>query len=161
MQDELLLSAIKVFVDTRSYNHANILISRLEDPYYRATAEILIASHAQRFSYQLAFTETFVNKEINAPLDKAIIMSQLALQNSILANHQKTNTLYQSVKQLLNSIPTSDRKDKALEIISSNFIRTFDTSYTRELQASIQSPAIQASLEAEITKALRVATLIN
>lgn len=161
LQDELLLNAIRVFVDTRSYNYANKLISRLKNPYYKATSEILIASHAQRYSHQLAFTETYVNKEISAPLDKAIIMSQLALQHSILANRQKTNTLYQSVKQHLNSVPTSERKDKALDIISSNFTRTLNTSYARELQASIQSPTIQANLEVEIAKTQRIASLIN
>ncbi len=147
IQDELLLKAIRVFVDTRSYNYANKLISRLENPYYRATSEILIASHAQRYSYQLAFTETYVNKEISSPLDKAIIMSQLALQYSILVNHQKTKTLYQSVKQYLNSVPASNGKDKALEIISSNFSRTLNTHYARELQTSIQSPAIHSMFQ--------------
>lgn len=160
-QDSLLYKAIQVFVSLGSYDNASELVGRLQGVNYRVTSNILMASHVQKNSDYLAQIEAQINKETTHSLDKAVLLSYLALQYSIQSDIKKTEALFQLTKNELNTTSPSLEKDEALVIISTNYSHILNTTYAHELLAFTQSPALQSTFKTEIANGQNVAALIN
>ena len=158
-QSELLLSAINVSLKANLTQNALTLSKEIQDPFSKVLAYDQIASYALPSNDSLALAEQSL-MDIKNPADQAIASSLLARHYVRLSNTKKADALSQLAAQQLATVSLVS-KDSVIAVITKNLARSLQIEQAKQQLASIQSPAIKETLNADITKIADIAGMLK
>ena len=157
--NELIYSAMVVLLDSGLNENATTLAESIEDPVSKAIAFTRLAGYFEDNSSYLAVAESILNKTISGTANKTIVSSRIAQHYARQNNSLKVNELFSLTKKLLDTIPSSTKKDKVLEGVLTNYSYPLIQQSVVTLSSFFQSDTIRSRVNERIERLSKISTL--